>query len=350
MYGPKPSHSEVTLEEAARITQRRLVKAERDERMNVTLALTSVKTNKSSAGVGARTFYTSAAARGAHSYNEDHVVPDFYMQHKRRKNPDASDDTPPTNPPSSRSSKEPQAEAIIESHGSLMDQLSDSILSDDLAASTMRRLKSKTPHEHFNEEGILVHPSGFVIPTPGEAEVPMSEKRVRDINLQTSAVAERVLEEGDYTDINAHTRLQENKVPYEVIEEDGSVSHPSGFVPPTAAHEFKYSDSSSVDNHVQDAVQRQRRRATTVHVSSDREMEQRQKKSDAMFARDEDDAELIAELKAGLQQVADKVTGGNQKRGIHTSAVLRALEATHLPAPSPHMTSATAKQLAKQDC
>ncbi|KAF7986739.1 hypothetical protein HWV62_20304 [Athelia sp. TMB] len=341
LYGPKP----VASEEVVCITKRRIAKAGCDERMGITLALAPVKINKPSTGVGARTFYTSATACGAHSYNEDHVVPDFYMQHKRRKNPDANDTTPPTNPPTSRSSKEPQTETIIESHGSLMDQLSDSILSDDLAASTMRRLKSKTPHEHYNEEGILVHPSGFVIPTPGEAEVPMSEKRVRDINLQTSAVAERVLEEGDYTDISAHTRLQENKVPYEVIEEDGSVSHPSGFVPPTAAHEFKYSDSSSVDNHVQDAVQRQRRRATTIHVSSDKEMEQRQKKSDAMFARDEDDAELIAELKAGIQQVTDKVSGGNQKRGIHTSAVLRTLTAAHSP-----VAPTAAKQSSEQDC
>lgn len=266
--------------------------------------------SKPSTPGGARAFHTSAVGRGAHSYNEDHVVPDFYLQHKRRKNPESSDDTAPSNPPSSPTSKGPQTEVIVETHGSLMEQLSDSILSDDLAASTMRRLKSKTPHEHFNEDGILVHPSGFVIPTPGEAEVPMSEKRVRDINLQTAAVAERVQEEGSYTDINAHTRLQENKIPYEVIEEDGSVSHPSGFVPPTAAHEFKYSDSSSVDNHVQDAVQRQRRRATTIHLSNT-EAEKRQKKSEAMFAMDEDDADLIAELKAGLKDVASKAKGGD---------------------------------------
>lgn len=304
---------------------------------------------KPGAPVGARAFHTSAVARGAHSYNEDHVVPNFYVKHKRSKNPEASAATPP----SSATSQDPQTEVIVESHGSLMDQLSDSILSGDLAASTMRRLKSKTPHEHFNEDGILVHPSGFVIPTPGEAEVPRSEKRIRDINLQTAAVAERVKEEGSYSDINAHTRLQENKVPYEVIEEDGTVSHPSGFVPPTAAHEFKYSDSSSVDNHVQDAVQRQRRRATTIHLS-EAEAEKRQKKSDAMFSMDEDDAELIAELKAGLKEAAGKSNGGNQKRGIHTSAVARAQEVPHFQSfstgvedrsPPPHLAGAAHKPI-----
>lgn len=44
LYAPKPSHPTVTLEEAVRITKRRIEKAERDERMDITLALTPVKT------------------------------------------------------------------------------------------------------------------------------------------------------------------------------------------------------------------------------------------------------------------------------------------------------------------
>ena len=44
LYGPKPSHPDVTPEEAVRITKRRIEKAERDERMDITLALTPVKT------------------------------------------------------------------------------------------------------------------------------------------------------------------------------------------------------------------------------------------------------------------------------------------------------------------
>jgi hypothetical protein len=43
LYGPRP-HPEVTPEEAIRITKRRVQKAERDERMDITLALTPVKT------------------------------------------------------------------------------------------------------------------------------------------------------------------------------------------------------------------------------------------------------------------------------------------------------------------
>lgn len=44
LYGPQPSHPAVTPEEAVRITKRRIAKAERDERMDITLALTPVKT------------------------------------------------------------------------------------------------------------------------------------------------------------------------------------------------------------------------------------------------------------------------------------------------------------------
>ena len=44
LYGPKPTHPPPTPEEDVRITKRRMVKAERDERMDITLALTPVKT------------------------------------------------------------------------------------------------------------------------------------------------------------------------------------------------------------------------------------------------------------------------------------------------------------------
>jgi hypothetical protein len=290
------------------------------------LALTTFATSIPSSADQKRAFHTSLRALGSHSYNEDHVVPDFYIQHKRRKNPEALDTTPPSNPPSSNASQSRQDAAINES---LMGHLSESILSDEVAASTMRRLKGKIPHEHYNDEGVLVHPSGYVIPTPGEAPNFMSERRSRDNKKQTAAVAERVQEEGDYTDINAHTRLHNNKVPYEVVEKDGSVSHPSGFVPPTAAHAFRYSDSSSVDNHVQDAVQRQQRRATTIQLSEE-EMAERQRQSDAIFERDEGDAELIAELKAGLK-IATGKSNGNHKRAIHTSASVHATEVPHPP-------------------
>jgi hypothetical protein len=44
LYGPRPAHPPPTPEEEVRITKRRISKAERDERMDITLALTPVKT------------------------------------------------------------------------------------------------------------------------------------------------------------------------------------------------------------------------------------------------------------------------------------------------------------------
>ena len=261
-----------------------------------------------------RQFHSSPRTSGAHSYNEDHIVPDFYVQHKRRKNPDSA----PEEVPIALKSKARQRSAT---HESLMENLSDSLLSGEVAAHTMKRLRSKIPHEHYDKDGVLVQASGYVVPSPGEAPEYMSEKRKRDLSKPTAAIADSVQAAGDFSSINAHTRLQGGKVPYEIIEEDGSVSHPSGFVPPTAAHEFKYSDSSSIDNHVQDAVQRQRRRGSTIHLSPE-EMAERQRKSDAIVERDKDDAELLGALKAGLREAANK----GQKRGFHTSAVARASE------------------------
>jgi hypothetical protein len=272
-----------------------------------------------------RTFHSSTRAFIPHSYNADHVVPDFYIQHKRRNSPNTFDTTTPSNSPTGEVADANQGSAIDKG---LMEHLSNSIMSDEVTATTMRRPKGKVPHEYSDEEGVLSHPSGYVIPTPGEAPNFMSERRSRHHDKQTAAVAERVQQEGDYTDIDAHTRLHANKVPYEAVERDGSVSHLSGFVPPTPEHQFGYSDSSSVDNHVQDAVQRQKRRTTAVNLSE--EMLERQRKSDTIVERDEGDAEVIAELKAGLDKAAGKFTD-NQKRGIHTSAVVCASEVTHQP-------------------
>jgi hypothetical protein len=44
LYGKKATHPPPTPEEAVRITKRRIAKAERDERMDITMALTPVKT------------------------------------------------------------------------------------------------------------------------------------------------------------------------------------------------------------------------------------------------------------------------------------------------------------------
>lgn len=44
MYGSRKEHPPPTPEEEVRITKRRIAKAERDERMDITMSLTPVKT------------------------------------------------------------------------------------------------------------------------------------------------------------------------------------------------------------------------------------------------------------------------------------------------------------------
>ncbi|TRM66668.1 hypothetical protein BD626DRAFT_555455 [Schizophyllum amplum] len=170
----------------------------------------------------ARAFSTSPAARiGSSSYNDDNVVPDFYVQRKEKRAAGKG-----AAPVADDKKRDP----------SLMEHLSDGLLSDEIVAST-RRLKSKIPKEMYNEDGVLVHPSGFVIPTPSVGKTPARRERERDLAKQTAAVAERVLEE-DFGSVSAHTKAKRRKVPVEVTHQDGSVSHPSGFVPPTPADSF----------------------------------------------------------------------------------------------------------------
>ncbi|KAJ7902709.1 hypothetical protein B0H14DRAFT_1145066 [Mycena olivaceomarginata] len=173
-----------------------------------------------SAPSSARAFHSSSTLLDPHN-----IVPDFYVQHKqakagREKDAEESDGGELQDPPF------------------LMRDLSDGILSDEIEAST-RRQTSKIPVE-FEADGVIVHPSGFVVPTPSQSASPSREPREGDVALQTAAVAERVAEE-DLADVTAETSSRKGKVPSEVRLEDGTVSHPSGFEPPTAADEFEHS-------------------------------------------------------------------------------------------------------------
>ncbi|KIK82159.1 hypothetical protein PAXRUDRAFT_805345 [Paxillus rubicundulus Ve08.2h10] len=237
-----------------------------------------------------RGFHTSARVRKPTSYNADGVIPDFYITNKQSRGnspPHKYGATSSTTSPDTTSTDVEAAEPNVQEpvrpkvamkrrkhEGSaLMEQLSDSILSDEVAAST-RRLKSKIPVEHYDVQGNLVlHPSGFVVPGPGHSstsDVARAKERERDEGedraTQKAAVAERVLE-SDLDNVHASvasTRPRSHKVPFEVREPDGTVKHPSGFVPPTPANKFKHSDSASLDRDLSASIGRQRAREASV--------------------------------------------------------------------------------------
>ncbi|KAH7886599.1 hypothetical protein F5I97DRAFT_1807819 [Phlebopus sp. FC_14] len=230
--------------------------------------------NRGQHGQQIRAFHSSARVLTPTSYNEDHVVPDFYVRHKQHRAKQTSEQSSATPSPSPVATTPPAArKARKHEAAGLMQHLSDSILSDEIAANT-RRLKTKIPVEHYDAEGnLILHPSGFVVPGNGHSstsDVARAKERQRDEDedraAQTAAVAERVLE-SDFDHVHAamaSTRPRSHKVPFEVREPDGVVKHPSGFVPPTPAHEFKYSDSASLDRDLRAAVGRQRAREASV--------------------------------------------------------------------------------------
>jgi hypothetical protein len=169
-----------------------------------------------------RTFHASSTNSLGHSYNDESTVPDFYIRRKEL--------------------KAQINEALLaapklseDERNSLMDQLSE----PSHSSSELRRLVAKLPRELFDAEGRLVHPSGFVIPTPAIApHLRQRKEREKDKAQQTTAIAERV-QEGDFSsDFSAEIRSRKEKVPFEVAGENGTVSHPSGFIPPTPSNDF----------------------------------------------------------------------------------------------------------------
>lgn len=242
-------------------------------------------------GQQARAFHSSATRPyPSESYNEEHIVPNFYIKHKKDRKRQAdklmkSPVTPSTTSPSATDTTGLDVAAAEEAahdparqtkavkrrkheESALMEHLSDSILGDDLVAST-RRLVTKIPVEHYDKDGNLVHPSGFVVPGKGHSstsDAARAKEWARDQDeeraAQTASVAERVLE-SDFDHVHstmASTRPRSHKVPFEIREPDGTVKHPSGFVPPTPANEFKYSDSASLERGLAGAISRQRAR------------------------------------------------------------------------------------------
>ncbi|KIK54737.1 hypothetical protein GYMLUDRAFT_48445 [Collybiopsis luxurians FD-317 M1] len=68
-----------------------------------------------------------------------------------------------------------------------------------------------------------------------EQEELLAKKEFRRHLAQTAAVAARVSEEQKLTGTAYEIRTQQHKVPFELEFDDGTVAHPSGFVPPTPA-------------------------------------------------------------------------------------------------------------------
>ena len=115
-----------------------------------------------------------------------------------------------------------------------------------------RRPSSKVPYE-FEEDGTgeTLHPSGFVVPTPGDAPAELqADTRVRPAILNRG-IPESVITFADLKELaTADNTTRPGKVPQEVLGLNGTVEHPSGFIPPSPQHP----DMEGVKEHYKPAV------------------------------------------------------------------------------------------------
>ncbi|KAI5123002.1 hypothetical protein M0805_007624 [Coniferiporia weirii] len=96
-----------------------------------------------------------------------------------------------------------------------------------------RRPEGKVPYEELAADGRTLHPSGFVVPEPGVAPESYADIRERPKELNRG-IPESVVRFSDLSEMaTAETTTRSEKVPQEFEAEDGTVEHPSGFMPPS---------------------------------------------------------------------------------------------------------------------
>lgn len=79
-----------------------------------------------------------------------------------------------------------------------------------------------------------MHPSGFVVPAPGEAPISYADVRARPAEVLRLGFADNVRRFAELqARATAEVETRSEKVPQEFHAKDGSVEHPSGFIPPS---------------------------------------------------------------------------------------------------------------------
>ncbi|KAF5350914.1 hypothetical protein D9758_010494 [Tetrapyrgos nigripes] len=156
------------------------------------------------------------------------------------------------------------------------------------------------------------------------------QKDARRHMSQTIAVAERVSEEslGDLPD--AHMKRWEGKIPFEVELDDGTVTHPSGYIPPTAVHQFGDTDHYS-RAHTQTAARARDAEIKSLEYHSDPSVQVRQ--WEAVKEREEEEGPLMSQLTEGI--LAGGVSAATEPKdskiptelhGVHIDAVAQPMQ------------------------
>ncbi|KAE9400624.1 hypothetical protein BT96DRAFT_857103 [Gymnopus androsaceus JB14] len=161
-----------------------------------------------------------------------------------------------------------------------------------------------------------------------------AKKDFRRQLAQTTAVAARVTEEQQLSDIATEIKPLQGKVPFELEFEDGTVAHPSGFVPPTPAdrqHDPEYHLSPHPHSRV--ATELRRRQMETVNEHHSDSLVPRIEQWKALKERQDEEGGLMQSLTTGI--LSGGVSAATEPRdakipteihGVHDNAIAQPMQ------------------------
>ncbi|KAK1218431.1 hypothetical protein PQX77_018895 [Marasmius sp. AFHP31] len=192
-------------------------------------------------------------------------------------------------------------------------------------------IPNSSPQVTVSSHGTASAPSDDSWTRPGDA-IKASDKDFERQSVQTDAVKHRVSEE-NLDAIVVELKSRGRKVPFEVELEDGSVAHPSGFVPPTAAD--KFNDTAMVGSNSPPPPDGKPRRTTAIEDTHS-EAVPGIAQWEAIKAREMEEAVLMPDLTESIlaSGVSADVIPRNAKIPIEIHGVHDGAEAQPIQHPS----------------
>ncbi|KAJ4490466.1 hypothetical protein J3R30DRAFT_85630 [Lentinula aciculospora] len=161
-----------------------------------------------------------------------------------------------------------------------------------------------------------------------------AKKDFRRHLAQTAAVAARVSEEQQLSNIATDIKPLQGKIPFELEFEDGTVAHPSGFVPPTPAdRQYDPEYHLSPHPHSRVATELRRRQMETVNEHHSDSLVPRIEQWKALKERKDEEGGLMSTLTTGI--LSGGVSAATEPRdakipteihGVHDNAVAQPMQ------------------------
>ncbi|KAJ3719679.1 hypothetical protein DFJ43DRAFT_1031844 [Lentinula guzmanii] len=161
-----------------------------------------------------------------------------------------------------------------------------------------------------------------------------AKKEFRRHLSQTAAVAARVSEEPQLSNIATDIKPLQGKIPFEHEFEDGTVAHPSGFVPPTPADkQYDPEYHLSPHPHSRVATELRRRQMETVNEHHSDSLVPRIEQWKALKERKDEEGGLMSTLTTGI--LSGGVSAATEPRdakipteihGVHNKAIVQPMQ------------------------